>query len=178
MREWLRAIPFGAGLIFLAGCGGGGGANGTRTSTPTPLPVTVYTPAPTPAPTLNPAYAVGQTVTTTTEAAITVVSTAPAQSGNQFETPPPGGSFFGAQIKECAGNQVLYVAPSTWSVKLADATQIDATFVVDGTPTPALQSTNLNPGSCTAGWIYFPLPAGAAPVEIHLLKADFYWTLH
>jgi hypothetical protein len=139
--------------------------------------VIVATAPPTPEPTLNPAMHIGQSVPTTTGAVITVVQTAAAQSGNQFETPPPGGAWFAAEVKECAGTQTTFVSASAWSVKLADSTQVDGRYASEMSPAPELASTNLNPNSCTDGWVYFPLPAGAAPKEIHLLRADFYWTL-
>lgn len=158
----------------LAACGSVGASAPTSTLGATPA---ADTPLPTVAPTATPVASVGTTVPTTAGDAITVERTAPAQSGNQFETPPPGGAFLGAEIKECAGTGVLLVEPPAWSVKLADATQVDGTLVVDASPNPALQATNLNPGACTDGWVYFPLPAAAHPIEIHLLRANFYWTL-
>ena len=167
--------------LALAGCGAAAASSTATPNTANPNEITFTpgsdVPAYTPAPTLPPVNHVGDTVDTTTGAKITVVRLAPASSGNEFETPPPGGAFLGAEIKECAGSSVLLVEALEWSVKLADATQIDAGLGVDMTPSPALQSSNLNPDSCTDGWVYFPLPAGAAPKEIHLLKADFYWTL-
>ena len=160
------------GAAVLAACGAAG-----STSEPTHTPVIIATLPPTAEPTLNPAEAVGQAVTTTTQAVITVVRTAPAQTNFDYQSPPPGGSFLGAEVKACAGNQVLFVSPDAWSVKLADATQIDAQPMIEMAPSPELGSTNLNPGGCTDGWVYFALPAGAKPTEIHLLRADFYWTL-
>lgn len=135
--------------------------------------------APTDTPTATPAPAtsIGQSVLTTDGNTVTVEKTAPASSGNMFETPPAGGAFFAAEIKECSGAQELTVNPAAWSAKLADATQIDATFGVEMSPNPELKLMDLNPNSCTDGWVYFPLPPNAAPKEIHLLRADFYWTL-
>lgn len=174
----MRASVFAVGVIaafVLAACGSVGAS--APVATPDSVSAASDTPLPTVVPTANPAAPVGTTVPTTTGDAITVERTAPAQSGNQFETPPPGGAFLGAEIKECAGTGVLLVEPPAWSVKLADATQVDGTLVVDASPNPALQATNLNPGACTDGWVYFPLPAAAHPIEIHLLRANFYWTL-
>ena len=161
------------GVPILAACGSTAASSSKPPSTP--IPVQVFTPAPTLIPTPQ-AQPVGQTVQTTTNAMITVEQTAPAH-GNEYETPPPGGRFLGAKIKECAGDSDIFVSPTSWNVKLADATQIDGTFLVDGQPGPDLMSTDLQGGSCTEGWVYFPLPHGAQPKEIHLQKADFFWTL-
>ena len=169
MRGLCVAIVVALGVVGLEACGSAG-VSDVMTTTHSAAPATSK-------PTPNPEFPVGAAVPTTAGDAITVVRTAPAQSGNEFETPPPGGAFLAAKIKECAGSGVLLVEPPAWSVKLADNTQIDAAVVVDGTPAPMLQATNLNPGACTDGWVYFPLPAGAHPIEIHLLRADFYWTL-
>lgn len=174
VRVWRVALSA-MGTAVLAACGAA--ASTPTTLPPTPTPVIIATLPPTALPTLNPAEAVGQTVTTTTQAAVTVERTAPAQTSFDYQSPPPGGSFLAVEIKECAGNQVLFVSPDAWSVKLADATQVDAQLMIDMAPSPELASTNLNPGGCTDGWVYFPIPAGAHPIEIHLLRADFYWTL-
>lgn len=174
-REIAKPLLLGVVCLVVAGCGAAAATSDTPTSSPTPF--TVYTPAPTPAPTLNPAEPVGAPVLTTTGATVIVEKTAAASSGNEFETPPPGGSFLAAEIKECAGNQTLFASPINWSVKLADSTQIDASYRSDMSPGPELEGTDLNPGGCTDGWIYFPIPAGGVPREIHLLRADFYWTL-
>jgi hypothetical protein len=122
-------------------------------------------------------FKIGDTVTTTTQATITVLQTAPASSGNQFETPPPGGHFLAAKIKECAGTQQEFVSDVAWSAKLADFTQIDATSLSGGSPGPGLPTSNVQPGACVAGWVYFPVPASPAVTEIHLSKADFFWVV-
>lgn len=166
----------------LTACGAASSTARSSASTPEPgeITPTLDTPLPdvsTPFPTPNPATPIGQAVLTTTGAHITVEKTAPASSSNMFETSPPGGSFLGAEVKMCAGTDTLLVEPPNWSVKLADATQIDASLGVEMQPGPSLEASNLNPGSCTDGWVYFPLPPDAQPKEIHLLRADFYWTL-
>ena len=169
-----KGIAIASMPLVLAACG----ASAASSSAPAASPVIVATLPPTALPTLVPAEHIGDTVNTTTGAHVTVAQTAPASSGYAFQSPPAGGSFLAAEIRECAGNQILYVAPSEWSVRLADATQVDglgAPFQMS--PTPALQATDLNPAGCADGWVYFPLPPNAAPKEIHLLKADFYWTL-
>ena len=145
-------------------------------STPnqTPIPVTITTPTPLPTPQGVP---VGQTITTTTNATMTVEQTATADSGNDFETPPPGGSFLAAKVKICAGDQQEMSNPVGWYVKLADDTQVSGTFMTDATPGPALPIDNVQPGSCVAGWLYFPLPASPSPVEIAPKNSDFFWTL-
>lgn len=177
VRDWRLVVGTGCSALAVASCGAATGAQqAADTSTPAATPIIVSTPAPTPEPTLNPAQKIGQPVTTTTGATVVAEKAAPASSGNEFETPPPGGAFLGVEVKECAGNQTLFVSPSAWSVKLADNTQIDASLAVEMSPAPALNSTNLNPGGCTDGWVYFGLPAGSTPVQINLLKADFYWT--
>jgi hypothetical protein len=108
---------------------------------------------------------------------ITVLQTATAHSGNEFETPPPGGHFLAVKVKECAGTTQEFVSESSWSVKLVDFTQVDAGFMSGATPGPELPSSNLQPSACTAGWVYFPLPPSPAVTEIHLNNADFFWTL-
>jgi hypothetical protein len=146
------------------------------THTATPLPVSIVTPAPTPIPTPS-GFAIGETVTTTTGAKITVLQTAPASSNNQFETPPPGGHFLAAKIRECAGTMQDFVSPVGWSVKLADDTQVDGTSLSGGSPGPELPSSNLQPGNCVAGWVYFPLPASPAAIAIVPHNSDFFWRL-
>ena len=171
-------------LAFLAACGSSGGSLnpvGSSVSTPGPtstlVPVTIVTATPTPVPTPS-GFSVGDTVDTTTGAKITVQQVVPASSTNEFETPPPGGRFRAAKVRECAGSSAIFTASEAWSMKLEDDTQVDGTSIAGANPNPELPTSNLQPGNCVAGWVYFALPPSPpAPVRIQLSNTDFFWTL-
>jgi hypothetical protein len=175
-----RMLIIGAAVAttLLAGCGATTGSGTVLSSpTPSPVPVTVVTPAPTAAPTVAPGNPMGTTVTTTTNATFTVSLYGNGHSSNQFETPPPGGHFATVHIKECAGDSSQFVSMLGWSVLLADQTQIDSTLLVDGSPAPGLPTSNLNPGACTSGYVYFPIPNSPPMIEIRPTNSDFFWTV-
>lgn len=153
-------------------------ANPTLTDIPAATPLQ-STPAPTPAPT--PAgVPVGMTVPTTTGETYQVITFKQnVRSNNEFHTPPPGGSFAAAQVKQCAGPSTPSSAnPYGWKVSMSDFSQVtgESTDLLD-VPGASLNVTSLQPGQCVAGWVAFTIPGGVTPKQISLSKSDFFWVL-
>lgn len=172
-------------IVALAACGGITAAGKATTGASIPPPATApatATPTSTPAPTPTPpsSYSVGDTVTTTTNASYTVTAVSTVYDTSEFgETPSvAGGHFYGVEVKICAGNGQELVDPLSWAVLLADSTQYEGdAYLFQPSKGPALQSETLQPGACTAGWIYFDLPGSPAPARVELENSDWYWTL-
>ena len=169
-------------IVTLAACGSITAVSGTpehSSSTPSEA-VSISTPTPVPTPTPPTSYAVGDTVTTTTNASYTVMEVAKVHDTNEFaETPSAsGGYFYGVEVKVCAGNEQELADPINWAVILADDTQYEGdAFLMQPSKGPALQSETVQPGACTAGWVYFDLPGSPAPMQIEVENSDWYWTL-
>lgn len=171
-------------LCTLVGCGANasagqsGPASPTR-STPasTPEPVSIATPADTPLPTPD-AQSVGTTIPTTDGSSFTVVRYVQSlQSDNIFETPPPGGTIAGLQVKVCASSTEstpLVVNPFQFVLVMPDDTQVDpGAYEVSGhTDFP---STTLNPGLCVSGWIFYGIVG--RPTQIQLQHSNLVWSL-
>jgi hypothetical protein len=166
-------------IVALAACGGltaEGGSPSTASSAHSATQAVTPTPVPTPTPPTS--YAVGDTVTTTTNAAYTVTAVATVYDTSEFgETPSvSGGRFYGVDVKICAGDAQELADPIDWAVIMADDTQYEGdAFLVQPSKGPALQSETLQPGACTAGWIYFDLPGSPAPARVELENSDWYW---
>jgi hypothetical protein len=168
-------------ILALAACGSiaAGGGMQVPSSTPTPA-AAVATPTPVPTPTPPAAYSVGDTVTTTTNASYTVTAVGKVNDTGEFaETPSAaGGYFFGADVKICAGTEQELADPIDWAVIMADDTQYEGdAILLQPSQGPALQSETVQPGACTAGWVYFDLPGSPAAARIELEDSDWYWTL-
>lgn len=169
-------------IVGLAACGGitaagtaptGGG--GTPPPETAPAAAT-STPVPTPTPPTS--YSIGATVTSTTNATYTVTAVSTVHDISEFgETPSAaGGYFYGVDVKICAGAAQELADPIDWAVILADSTQYEGdAFLIQPDRGPALQTETLQPGSCTAGWIYFDLPGSPAPARVELENSDWYW---
>lgn len=170
-------------VVALAACGSTatGGTAPPRAGTNTPA-THAATPTPTPVPTPTPpsSYRVGATVTTTTNAAYTVIAVARVRDTGDFtETPSAArGYFYGADVKICAGNQQELADPINWAVIMADDTQYEGDAILfQPSRGPALQTETVQPGACTAGWVYFDLPGSPAPTKVELENSDWYWTV-
>jgi hypothetical protein len=166
-------------IVALAACGTTATRGTTTPQTGSATPAAeVATPTPVPTPTPPTSYQVGSTVTTTTNAAYTVVAVARVHDTGDFpETPSAsGGYFYGADVKICAGSEQELADPINWAVITADNTQYEGdAFLTQPSKGPALQSETVQPGACTAGWVYFDLPGSPAPTKVELESSDWYW---
>jgi hypothetical protein len=180
------AIASGAALA-LGSCSAGNPlnpANQASSSTPVPVVVVTATPvptiAPTPVPTTAPPQTLGTPVLTTAGDTYLVIAYKPrVSSNNPYNTPPPGGNFAAADVKECAGqNGTKNASYLDWSLGLADDSQVPGTdpslVNVPGAAFPGNES--LNPGSCVSGWVEFDVPSGGgAAAKIAPANSDFFW---
>jgi hypothetical protein len=168
-------------VVLLAACGGAGAQTVART--PTPVPVTIVSAPPTPIPTPTPptSYAVGDTVTTTTNASYAVTAAEQVQDTGEFgETPSAtGGYFYGVDVKICAGSEQEEADSLNWAVIMSDDTQYEGSAYLDQpSQGPALQAETVQEGACTAGWVYFDLPSSPpSPAKVEVENSDWYWTL-
>jgi hypothetical protein len=168
-------------LMALAGCGGAVATSTTHSAASTSATASEAS-APTPAATPTPptSYSVGDTVTTTTNAAYTVLAVARVSDTGEFAQTPSasGGYFYGADVKICAGGQQELADPIDWAVIMADDTQYEGDAILtQPSKGPALQTETLQPGACTAGWVYFDLPPSPAPTKVELDNSDWYWAV-
>ena len=176
----LTAI-IGCGIaLALAGCAEGGGSQAASVATVQPTPEGTATPAATNTPTPLSAQALGTPVLTTDGLTVTALKYRHVSSNNQFETPPPGGYFAAADVRECAGTTAITVSGSDWSLIDADQSQISGQYSASlvNLPGPELQlMTHLNPGQCVSGWVEFIVPGATTPIEVQPKGADYYWIL-
>ncbi len=131
----------------------------------------------TPAPSEPTAYAVGQTVTSTTGDSFTVLGLTTVKDSDPLITPPPGGSFLGVDVKICAASSEYPATAAEWNVVLSDGTEEPMTLMVEPSEGPQFPTEEVQPGACATGWVYFALPASPAPARVTLADADWYWTV-
>jgi hypothetical protein len=126
-------------------------------------------------------YAVGQTVTTTTNATYTVTAVSRVQDTSTLAPQTPsatGGYFYGVDVKICAGNGQELADPYGWAVIMSDDTQYESgAILLQPSRGPALQAEEVQPGACTAGWVYFDLPPSPTPARVERENTTWSWSL-
>lgn len=123
------------------------------------------------------AYAVEQTVTSTTGGTFTVQAVTAVTDGDRLITPPAGGSFLGVEVKVCAGTAEYLADPSLWDVILSNGDEEPDALMVQPSQGPEFPTEEVQPGACAVGWVYFALPASPAPARVSLAGADWFWTI-
>ena len=159
----------GAAMMVATACGSSTGTSNTPSSsaaTPTATAAAVGKPF-------------GTTITASSGAMYTVLAWQPVQSKSATaNTPAPGGAFFGANVRECAGSgPALTTDPTAWSALLSgneEAEGRDASLVA--TPGPPLATgATVASGQCVEGWVVFNGFADGIGRQVHLASVDSFW---
>jgi hypothetical protein len=126
------------------------------------------------------AHPLGTTVTTSAGDSFAVLAFQPVQGKDASSTPPPGGAFGAADIKECSGNgHTLTTNPKEWSATYTEGNQADgrdaSLVAIPGAPLPT--STTVASGQCAEGWVVFTGFADGTALKVQRTGADFWWTV-
>jgi hypothetical protein len=121
----------------------------------------------------------GTIITASSGATYTVLAWQQVQSKSATaNTPAPGGAFFGANVRECAGSgPALATDPTAWSALLSGgepADGRDASLVATPGPPLATGATVVS-GQCVEGWVVFNGFADGIGRQVHVANVDSFW---